>query len=320
MSGRVEAVGNPLDAGWVGGAVVRRESLVNASTRVVVIGNPASGRGTGSARMTAVSESCATYGVKCTCMQSLAPGHAEELARSACSMGSDLVIAVGGDGTVRDVMAGLQGNQVPLGLVPAGTGNDLARTLGIPTDVERAVEIALSGHSRRLDVWLWNGVPFVNVAGVGMDAAVARVVNERFRFLTGAAAYVAGFLTVFPRYKPMRVRLKWESGAWEGSAWLVAVANGQYYGGGMRVAPAASPDDGYLSVIVVEGIPKIQLLGQFPRLFTGAHVKHPGVRCLQVRELSITGDTHVATIDGELLASTPAAIRMSAESCVFRTP
>ncbi len=270
--------------------------------------------------MTAVSESCSTYGVKCTCMQSLAPGHSEDLARTACSMGSDLVIAVGGDGTVRDVMAGLQGSRVPLGLVPAGTGNDLARTLGIPVDVERAVGIALSGRSRRLDVWLWNGVPFVNVAGVGMDAAVARVVNERFKFLTGAAAYVAGFLTVFPRYKAMRVKLNWENGAWDGSAWLVAVANGQYYGGGMKVAPAAVPDDGYLSVIVVEGIPRGQLLCQFPRLFTGTHVRHPGVRCIQVRELSISGDAHIATIDGELLASTPATIRMSAHGCVFRTP
>ena len=257
-------------------------------------------------------------------LETTAPGHAVEL---ACGLPPelDLLLLIGGDGTTRDVVEGLRGREVPVGILPAGTGNDLIRTLGIPRDLDRALEIALRGGERRLDVWSWNGVPFVNVAGIGLDAAVAQAVNQRFKWLGGTGAYVLAFLSVFPRFQPLSLRLTWPEGAWEGGAWLAAFGNATCYGGGMRIVPDAIPDDGLLDVVIVEEVGRATLLQQFPRLFSGEHVKHPRVRRIRTPEIRVEllrPDTAfgTATIDGELIAEAPAVIQRLPYALRVRVP
>jgi len=278
---------------------------------VVLIGNPAAGRGRGARRLAAAEVLARARGVACTVRPTRHPGEAEGFAREAAAAGATLVVALGGDGTVRDVAAGLVGvgeAGPALGIVPVGTGNDLARSLLLPFDVPGAVAVALGPDERLLDVWGWNGVPFVNVAGVGLDAAVARVVNTRFRRLRGPLPYVAGLLSVLPGFRPFALRVAGPEGEWTGQAWLAALGNGRYYGGGMCIAPGALTDDGLLEVVVVGDVSRGELLRQFPGLFAGRHVRHPRVGVLRLSECRVEAVAPGPTLDGELLDGLPARV------------
>jgi YegS/Rv2252/BmrU family lipid kinase len=278
--------------------------------RVVLIGNPAAGRGAGAAALRAVVALLRERGRAPEVLASDAPGGAVALARGAATAGAALLLAIGGDGTVRDVAEGLADapHAPPVGIVPVGTGNDLARALGIPRAPGAAVETALSGAERRLDVWRWNRAAFVNAAGVGLDAAVAQAVNTRFRRLRGTLAYLAGFLAVFPRFRPFPLSVAGPDAEWSGRAWLAAFGNGPCYGGGMRIAPDARPDDGLLDVVIVGDVPRRVLLAQFPRIFTGGHVRHPGVHCLRLAEARVECARRPVTLDGEIIESAPARV------------
>lgn len=293
---------------------------MSTAGRIVLIGNPASGRGTGAGVLQDTAERLRARGLKPELLATSRPGQAVELARAVAGTRPLLVIAVGGDGTLRDVAEGLLGAEVPLALVPAGTGNDLARTLGIPSDPAAALQVALQGEEQGLDAWTWNGTLYVNIAGIGLDAAVAEAVNHRFRRLRGAAAYVAGFLNVFPHYPPFELTLTWEGGGWSGRVWLAAFANGRCYGGGMQIAPGADPADGLLDVVVIEAIPRLALLQQFPKLFTGEHIRHPAVHIFRAPGVRVECARHTATIDGELLGESPAVVVRSPHRVSIRVP
>jgi diacylglycerol kinase (ATP) len=288
--------------------------------RVAVIANPASGRGAGAVRLRSALEILRARGIHPRALPTERPGHAIELARTAAAEGADLVIALGGDGTVRDVVEGLGDGDLALGIVPGGTGNDLARSLGIPRELEPALRTAVEGGERRLDVWLWSDTPFLNVVGLGLDAAVARAVNERFRRLKGTAAYVAALAATLPGFRPFALSLQWPEGEWSGRAWLAAFANARCYGGGMQIAPAAVPDDGLLDVIVVEDVSKLELLRQFPGIFSGRHVKHPRVRSFRVSRVEVEAEEQAVTVDGELIARAPASVIRAGYSLRVRVP
>jgi YegS/Rv2252/BmrU family lipid kinase len=250
-------------------------------------------------------------------------GEAEPLARQAAATELDLLLVIGGDGTLRDAAAGLDGTdstRLSVGLIPAGTGNDLARTLRLPRDPRKALKIALYGEERWLDLWRWNQVLFVNVAGVGLDAAVAAEVNAHSNRLHGAPAYMAALARVLPRFHPPALTLEWPEGRWHGAAWLTAFGNGQCYGGGMKIAPAAVPDDGLLDVVVIEDVSRGELLRQFPLLFSGGHVQHPRVRVFRASHVQIEGAPQAATIDGELIGAVPATITRAGWSLRLRVP
>jgi len=286
--------------------------------RFALIGNPRAGRGRGAVAMREAASALALRAIEPVLLPTEHAGHAVDLAGAAAA--AKLLLVVGGDGTVRDVVQGLGRGSAPLALLPGGTGNDLARCLGIPRDIERAVEIALTGRERGLDVWMWNRSAFVNVAGGGRDAARAAVVNRRFRRLHGMLAYLCAFFLTLPGFRPLELRLAWPQGGWAGRLWLAAFANGVCYGGGMRIAPDAVPDDGLLDLVVVEDVPKLELLRQLPGIFRGAHVRHPRVKSFRVETVRIDGAVLDATIDGELIDATPAVLARRPHGVRLRVP
>jgi YegS/Rv2252/BmrU family lipid kinase len=288
--------------------------------RIVLLGNPASGRGRGAAALEAALRELHARGLRPDLLRTEAPGHAVELARKAAEAGADLLLVSGGDGTVRDVAEGLSGTDVPIGILPGGTGNDLARTLALPRDPARAVEVALGNVERALDRWRWNDTLFVNIAGVGLDAAVAGAVNRRFRRLRGTLAYVTAAFMTLPRFKPLQLHLTWPGGEWSGRTWVAAFANAQYYGGGMQMAPAAVVDDGLLDIIVFEDVSKAELLLQLPRMFSGTHIRHPRVRSFRAASARVEAAHYEATIDGELIDATPATITRAPGRLRVRAP
>jgi diacylglycerol kinase (ATP) len=199
------------------------------------------------------------------------PGHARELAQEAGARGEDLVLAVGGDGTVNEVASGLMGSPTPLGVLPAGSGNGLARTLRIPLAPAAAVRSLADGVVRRMDVGLANGSPFLNIAGAGLDAAVGADFHAHGKRggRRGVATYVRLSLRRALSYKARQWRLEAGGEIVDGPALIVAFVNGRQYGGGATVAPRARVDDGILDIVIFQDAPLWETLLAAPRLFLG---------------------------------------------------
>lgn len=197
-------------------------------------------------------------------------GQGRELAREAVQAGCDVVLAVGGDGTANEVAWGLLGSQAALGLVPVGSGNGLARTLGVPLSPRRALQALESAVTRRMDVGFANDRPFLNVAGAGFDAAVGAAFHERVRAgaRRGVMGYVWAGLGIALGYRAASLTPQGASASAR-RVLLYSFSNGPQYGGGAVIAPGARLDDGLLDVVCIEDGPRIQLLLQAPRLFLG---------------------------------------------------
>jgi diacylglycerol kinase (ATP) len=250
-------------------------------------------------------------------------GHAEELARLAGRSGADRVVAVGGDGTIQEIVNGLcspnHDASVALGIVPVGTGNDLARSLGLPTDPAEAWRTAMGRTLRRVDVArARNGDGreryFASAGGIGFDAHVARVMADARGWGAGRPGYLLTALRELWRFENRAVGVSLDGGApITGRVLFVAFANGSFYGGGMRIAPDARPDDGLLDVCVVGDISRAAALRQIPNLYRGTHVRHPMVAMHRAAVIDISGDAGTCThLDGEPFGGLP--LRVTLES------
>lgn len=235
------------------------------------------------------------------------PGHATVLAREAVAAGAGRVVVVGGDGTIQETVAGLLHTGVPLAVIPAGTGNDFSRTHLIPRNLAQAMAVAAGGHTRKVDVGLVNGRPYVNIAGVGFDAEVAAWTKYRTRWLRGPWLYVAGVLSQLLLFRPQRMTVTLDGVPQTQKCLLVAVGNGRYYGGGMMVCPSAEPDDGMLEVVVGGDLSKRETLVLLTKVFSGQHVGRPKVSRAAAQTVTIEGPAHLAVhADGEPVGTLPA--------------
>jgi diacylglycerol kinase (ATP) len=239
------------------------------------------------------------------------PGHARQLAQAAANSGYERVIAIGGDGTVSEVADGLARSDTALGIVRAGTGNDIGQNLGIPNDPVAAARLATTGTPRSIDLCeLHTGARsahFLGIAGFGFDAEVAWRANRLPKLWGGTAPYVAGVLQTLWRYRSPRMRLTLDDQVVEERVFLVAVGNCPTYGGGMRIAPRAQPDDGLLDVCLVKDLSRVEVLRIMPRLYSGGHIGHPAVQMFRCRSVSAGADARVlCQADGELVGALPA--------------
>jgi diacylglycerol kinase (ATP) len=209
-------------------------------------------------------------------------GHATELAGEAVAAGADLVVAVGGDGTVNEVARGLLGSPAALGIVPVGSGNGLARALRIPLRPEAALAALEGGPRRRMDVGFINGRLFLNVAGVGFDAAVGHAFHESGRRggRRGFLGYLRLCVAELRTYRPQRLAIEVANERVELSAFVVTFANGPQYGSAAVINPGARLDDGRLEVVLFENGPWWRSLLAAPRLFLGGLERSPGYRRL----------------------------------------
>jgi diacylglycerol kinase (ATP) len=273
--------------------------------------NPVGGRGKG---LWAAEEACselraAGWEVELLCTEK--PGHARELSEQAAKDGCDLVLACGGDGTFSQVVTGLLDTGIPAGLIPAGTGNDFARAIGLPIEPREAAKTIISGRAAPVDLLEVDGGQAwaVNIIGTGFDAAVAERTNRRVRFLGGRAAYIMAVAAEVIRHRPARFKLQVDDQTWEGEAMLVAIANSSSYGGGMLIALDARIDDGLADVVLVEKLSRLEFIRCFPMVFKGTHLKHPKVKHWRGKDIRIETDhPQPALVDGDVIAHTPLAI------------
>jgi diacylglycerol kinase (ATP) len=227
-----------------------------------------------------------------------AVGHARELAKSAVRRGARLVLAWGGDGTINEVASALAFDDVPLGIVPAGSGNGLARELGVHPRAERAIADALQAVPRPMDLGEIDGRLFANMAGIGFDAHIA----SRFALATrrGFVGYAGITARALGTYVPQRYRIVIDEVETEHRAILVTIANSAQFGNNARIAPGAKVDDGELDLVVMEERSRIGTICQLPRLFNGTVGRVKGCTIRRIRAVRIESDRPMTYhVDGE---------------------
>jgi YegS/Rv2252/BmrU family lipid kinase len=197
-----------------------------------------------------------------------APRHAAEIALRSCK-DFDAIVAIGGDGTIHEIAGAMLDCDIPLGIVPAGSGNDLVKSLGIPNDVQAAVEILLAGRTKVIDAGTVNGLCFVNVVGIGFDAAVNHNSHGIRWPASGLLRYVAALIKTLGTYTPLPLTVTIDGKASTQDLYLLTIGNGTTCGGGFRLTPHAKLDDGMLDVTFVKPITVPRLLWHLPKVFQG---------------------------------------------------
>jgi YegS/Rv2252/BmrU family lipid kinase len=251
------------------------------------------------------------------------------LAREAAER-ADLLVAVGGDGTVNEIANGIAGLDVELAVIPRGTGWDFVRTYRIPRRFEDAVAVALGGGTREIDLGRaryrgWDGGEreswFANIASAGMSGAIAKRANESSKVLGGKVSYLWATLTVFARWRNDEVRVTVDGEERSGRMHDVVVANGRYFGGGMMICPGAEPDDGLLDVLLIGDLSKRDLLLTLPKTYRGRHLPHPKAELLRGKVVEVdAAEPLPVELDGEQPGTTPVSFDVVPRSLRLRVP
>ncbi len=235
--------------------------------------------------------------------------HGVEQALRAVEAG-EVPVVMSGDGLIGAVGGAMAGAETPLGIIPGGRGNDLARVLGIPDDPEGAVGTLFSGHSRTIDVGEANGKRFLGIVSVGFDSEASRRANET-RFLRGSLVYAYAALRTLLTWKPAGFTIRVGKERTRVSGYSVSVANSRAYGGGMFIAPNAELDDGEFDVVVVGEVGKLRFVGNLPKVFKGTHVDEDEVRVFRAARLELSASRPFPVYaDGEHLTDLPASLRV----------
>ncbi len=284
-----------------------------------LIVNPTAGAGRTAKKWPQIMELLKSIGLRFEHDLTEAPGHAIELAKSAAKKGYQLVVSVGGDGTINEIVNGLYEagsiGDVMLGIISTGTGGDYIRTIGIPRHHKEACQRLMNPRKLVVDLgvveYVSNGRMvkrlFVNFAGLGFDAEVVKATTRRFKALGSIPSYLMGLLTVFLFYKNREVSLILDGKAEEKKICVVLISNGKYGGGGMLAVPNADPTDGFLDVLIIDDLSKLDLLWSLPRVYRGTHLTHPKVTAKRAREIDVRATQQISLqADGELLGETPA--------------
>jgi diacylglycerol kinase (ATP) len=233
----------------------------------------------------------------------------------------DMVILGGGDGTLNGAAAALQETQLPFGVLPLGTANDFARTIGVPRDLARAAQIIIDGHRRPVDLGEVNGHFFFNVASIGFSAALARQLTAEAKRRWGTLGYALAAFNLLRQSRPFTVEIDHDGTIERVKTVQISVGNGRFYGGGMTVEKDAAPDDGRLDVYSLEIDHWWELLALAPSLRRGTHGNWRKVRAFSATDLVIrTKRPHDINADGEIVSETPATFRIRAKAVTVFAP
>ncbi|MET1039280.1 MAG: diacylglycerol kinase [Aeromicrobium sp.] len=272
---------------------------------LALVVNPTSGKQRAEVIAQRAAERLGRAGHTTTLIQGEDAPAARDRLKQAIDARLDGVLVVGGDGALHAVLDHVADSDLVFGLIPAGTGNDTARSLGIPTkDVDAAVDLVIAGHVRTIDLARTDEAYVATVVASGFDSKV----NERANDMTwprGAMRYNIAIVQELRTFRPLRFTLTLDGTQIEREAMLVAVGNGPSFGGGLRICEGASMDDGLLDVVVINPVSTAKLLRVFPQLYRGTHVTLPEFERHRVRQVTLSSPGVVAYGDGERLGPLP---------------
>jgi len=302
-----------------------------SALRTVFLVNPASDNGATGRRWPEIANRAATAGLTGEALLSERPGELTELARRAADEGGQLLVVVGGDGTVNEVVNGLAGREGPeLAVIPRGTGRDFVRTYGIPHKLDDALRTVRDGRTREIDVGRarfrsWQGEPaewyFANIASAGMSGAIAKRANETSKALGGKVSYFWATFAVFSRWRTSELTVTVGAETRRARMHDVVVANGRYFGGGMMICPEAEPDDGVFDVLLIGNLTKRDLLLTLPKTYRGKHLPHPKAELLRGPAVEIeAAEPLPVELDGEQPGTTPARFEIIPRALRLRVP
>jgi YegS/Rv2252/BmrU family lipid kinase len=223
---------------------------------------------------------------------------------------NEVPVVFSGDGLIGAVGGAMAGSETPMGIVPGGRGNDLARVLGISDDPAAAVAVLAAGEERLIDVGDANGKRFLGIVSVGFDSEANRLANET-GFLRGNLVYAYAAIRTLLTWKPGRFTIRVDEERYRFTGYSVSVANSRAFGGGMFIAPQAELDDGEFDVVTVGEVGKLRFVGNLPKVFKGTHVEEDEVRVFRAPHLELTASRPFPVYaDGEHLTELPAKIRI----------
>lgn len=271
-----------------------------------IILNPYAGRWKAQRAIPDVEQACHELGLDYELVLTEGPGHGIELARQAVLAGFSPIIAAGGDGSISEVVNGMLAAsegacpEVPLGIIPLGSADDLADQLGLPKDIAAACRVIVAGRQRLLDLGRVNGRYFDNNSAVGLEPMVT-VTQERMQRIKGTPRYIIAAVRTILTYRPWWMRFTWDGGEYEGETALVSVGNTRRTGGAFYMTPRAEPDDGMLDFVFAGGLGRLRLLRLLPTTFDGSHIERPEVHYERTTRLTIECDPPTPIqADGEL--------------------
>lgn len=246
------------------------------------------------------------------------PGHGTEIA-SELSSDKDVlaVVSVGGDGTAGEVAAGLTGTGKPMGIIPAGTGNDFIKSVNIPNDPDKAMEILLTGKQDRIDTGVVNDHFFLNVCGTGFDVTVLDYAEAEKKKHRGLTPYLLGLIKAIFHYRSVRLNLIADGEKEEGQFLVCSVANGRFIGGGIPICPKADIGDGLLDLVLIRDVHRWQIPFYLPGLMLSRDLKFRITCHRRVSEVIVEGKELRINIDGDIISMSRADFRINPGSLIL---
>ncbi len=267
-----------------------------------VITNPTAGNGRALKIGDQICQSLASKNIPYSSVITTHPEHAKVLSTQAALQGMETVLSVGGDGTAYEVTAGLAYTDCALGIIPAGTGNDIIKTLGVPKKPLEALEYILTHPKQQIDLGRYNDHLFINVCGMGFDVSVLEHSLKAKKYVHGLLPYLYGLIKTIFTFKPASMTITIDGETLEGDSYLIcSVANGRYIGGGIPIAPQAQIDDGLLDVVIVKSIPNYKIPKYLPGLLSGKILSFPITSHFRCKEVTIESHHLKTNVDGEIL-------------------
>ncbi len=277
--------------------------------------NPAAGTGFALKTMRMLEERLTADQIPYRVFQTERPGHASQL---AADMASDeeikAVVSVGGDGTAGEVAAGLTGTGKPMGIIPAGTGNDFIKSAGIPNDPEKALETVLNGEACAIDTGTVNDRFFLNVCGTGFDVTVLDYAESEKEKHRGMTPYFLGLIKAIFHYRSIHLSVTADGQKEDGQYLVCSIANGRFIGGGIPICPEADIRDGKLDLVLIRGIKRWKIPFYLPGLMMSRDLKFRITKHLKACTVLIEGNDLRINIDGDIVSLSGAEFRINPSS------
>ncbi len=286
----------------------------------VLIVNPISGNGNSLKKLPEIESLLKERGIEYRVETTRGRGDGKRAAAEVAAESPEGIIAVGGDGTLFDIVNGLKTAGVPLIFAPCGTGNDFIKTLELPKDPIEAIKVQLDAPLKRIDLCRMNEQYFLNVAGTGFDVEVLKNAEKYKAKYSGLSVYFHGLLDALKAYKPMRARIVIDGIAQHASFAILSIGNGRFFGGGMKAVPEAQVSDGLFDVIIVKPVKKFLILPLIALFIGGKHVKLKLGRLYRCKKISIECPGMTVNMDGELYPMDTANFEILPGAIAVRLP
>jgi YegS/Rv2252/BmrU family lipid kinase len=271
-----------------------------------VIANPVAGRGRVDRILPHLRQIFEANNLKYELALTEAPHHATALAREAAQAGWENIIAVGGDGTMNEVLNGVMETPASMGFIPAGTGNDLARSLNIPFDLKQAVSVFAHGNTTSMDIGKDSDGYFSIILGLGFPSDVMHHVNTTKNIFRGSLAITASIIQVVNKLRPYPVHIQLDDRAMDTTVMGIFILNTRFTGGGLQLAPHAKYDDGLLDVVIMHEMSKMNFLTTLPKAYKGKHLTNPACELFQTKTIKITTAEPMRKLfDGNVYGESP---------------